>query len=50
MRIPDLNLKFVVHYGQALHQKMAGRDELMGSDVAANRHPRARSRVLPGRA
>jgi hypothetical protein len=33
MRIPDLNLKFVVHYGQALHQKMAGRDELMGSDV-----------------
>jgi hypothetical protein len=32
-RIPDLNLKFVVHHGQALHQKMAGRDELMGSDV-----------------
>jgi uncharacterized protein YndB with AHSA1/START domain len=33
VRIPDLNLKFVVHHGQALHQKMAGRDELMGSDV-----------------
>jgi hypothetical protein len=33
VRIPDLNLKFVVHSGQALHQKMAGRDELMGSDV-----------------
>ena len=33
VRIPDLNLKFVVHHGRALHQKMAGRDELMGSDV-----------------
>ena len=33
VRIPDLNLKFAVHHGQALHQKMAGRDELMGSDV-----------------
>jgi uncharacterized protein YndB with AHSA1/START domain len=33
VRIPDLNLKFVVHHGQALHHKMAGRDELMGSDV-----------------
>jgi hypothetical protein len=32
-RIPDLNLKFVVHHGQSVHQKMAGRDELMGSDV-----------------
>ncbi len=33
VRIPDLNLKFVVHHGLASHQKMAGRDELMGSDV-----------------
>ena len=33
MRIPDLNLKFVVHHGTALRQKMAGREELMGSDV-----------------
>jgi hypothetical protein len=33
VRIPDLNLKFVVHHGPALHQKMAGRDELLGSDV-----------------
>jgi hypothetical protein len=33
VRIPDLNLKFVVHHGQATHQRMAGRDELMGSDV-----------------
>jgi uncharacterized protein YndB with AHSA1/START domain len=33
VRIPDLNLKFVAHHGAALHQKMAGRDELMGSDV-----------------
>jgi len=33
VRIPDLNLKFVVHNGLSLHQKMAGRDELLGSDV-----------------
>jgi hypothetical protein len=33
LRIPDLNLKFVVHHGSALRQKMAGREELMGSDV-----------------
>ena len=33
VRIPDLNLKFVAHNGLSLHQKMAGRDELMGSDV-----------------
>ncbi len=33
VRIPDLNLKFVVHHGQVAHQRMAGRDELMGSDV-----------------
>jgi hypothetical protein len=32
-RIPDLNLKFVVHHGGAIHQKVAGRQELMGSDV-----------------
>jgi class 3 adenylate cyclase/uncharacterized protein YndB with AHSA1/START domain len=32
-RIPDLNLKFVVHHGAVLHQRMAGRDELLGSDV-----------------
>src|SRR5476651_623586 len=33
VRIPDLNLKFVVHNGLSVHHKMAGRDELMGSDV-----------------
>jgi uncharacterized protein YndB with AHSA1/START domain len=33
VRIPDLNLKFVVHHGQALVQKVAGRQELVGSDV-----------------
>ena len=33
MRIPDLNLKFVVHHGRAIHQKVAGREELLGSDV-----------------
>jgi len=33
MRIPDLNLKFVVHHGAAILQKVAGRQELLGSDV-----------------
>jgi len=33
VRIPNLNLKFVAHHGIALHQRMAGRDELLGSDV-----------------
>jgi uncharacterized protein YndB with AHSA1/START domain len=33
VRIPDLNLKFVVHTGLVRHQKMAGLDELIGSDV-----------------
>ncbi len=33
VRIPDLNLKFVVHHGLAIHQKVAGRQELLGSDV-----------------
>src|SRR5919106_2937363 len=32
-RIPDLNLKFVAHHGTALRQKVAGREELFGSDV-----------------
>ena len=32
-RIPDLDLKFVVHHGTALHQKIAGRQELLGPDV-----------------
>jgi len=33
VRIPNLNLKFVAHHGVAMRQKMAGREELMGSDV-----------------
>jgi uncharacterized protein YndB with AHSA1/START domain len=33
LRIPDLNLKFVVHTGMALRQRIAGREELLGSDV-----------------
>src|SRR3954447_9657365 len=33
VRIPTLNLKFVAHHGLALRQKMAGREELLGSDV-----------------
>jgi|tagenome__1003787_1003787.scaffolds.fasta_scaffold20654063_1 uncharacterized protein YndB with AHSA1/START domain len=32
-RIPDLDLKFVVHHGETLIQKVAGRQELLGSDV-----------------
>jgi len=33
VRIPDLDLKFVVHHGEALISKVAGRAELLGSDV-----------------
>jgi Protein of unknown function (DUF2652)/Polyketide cyclase / dehydrase and lipid transport len=32
-RIPDLDLKFVAHHGLVMIQKMAGRKELLGSDV-----------------
>jgi hypothetical protein len=32
-QIPDLDLKFVVHHGAAIAQKVAGRQELLGSDV-----------------
>jgi hypothetical protein len=32
-RIPDLDLKFVVHHGAAIHQTVAGRRELLGPDV-----------------
>ncbi len=32
-RIPDLDLKFIVHHGLAIVQKVAGRQELLGSDV-----------------
>ena len=33
VRIPDLDLKFVVHHGSAIQQNVAGRKELLGSDV-----------------
>ena len=33
MRIPDLNLKFVVHTGPVVRQDMAGLEELIGRDV-----------------
>lgn len=33
VRIPDLNLKFVVHHGTILRQRVADREELLGSDV-----------------
>jgi len=32
-RIPDLDLKFVIHHGEAIVQKVAGRQELLGTDV-----------------
>ncbi len=32
-RIPDLDLKFVVHHGEAIFQEVAGHSELLGSDV-----------------
>jgi hypothetical protein len=32
-QIMDLDLKFVVHHGAAMRQKVAGRQELLGSDV-----------------
>ena len=32
-RIPDLDLKFVIHHGETIVQKVAGRQELLGSDV-----------------
>jgi hypothetical protein len=33
VRIPDLNLKFVVHHGTILRQVIADNEELLGSDV-----------------
>jgi uncharacterized protein YndB with AHSA1/START domain len=33
LRIPDLNLKFVVHVGPVVRQEMAGLEELIGRDV-----------------
>lgn len=33
VRIPDLNLKFVVHVGPVARQRMAGLEELVGRDV-----------------
>lgn len=32
-RIPDLDLKFVVHHGEAVHQQIGGGLELVGADV-----------------
>lgn len=33
VRIPDLNLKFVVHVGDVVRQRVFGREELVGADV-----------------
>jgi hypothetical protein len=35
VRIPTLDLKFVAHQGTVMRQRIAGREELMGSDVIA---------------
>ena len=33
VRIPDLDLKFVMHHGTILRQRVAGHEELLGADV-----------------
>ena len=33
VRIPDLDLKFVIHSGQVIRQRIAGWEELVGADV-----------------
>ena len=33
IRIPDLDLKLLAHHGPVVRQRMAGREELVGSDV-----------------
>jgi len=33
LRIPELNLKFAAHHGQAVRQRVADHDELLGADV-----------------
>lgn len=33
VRIPELGLKFVIHHGTILRQRVAGREELLGPDV-----------------
>jgi uncharacterized protein YndB with AHSA1/START domain len=35
VRIPNLDLKFVAHFGQAVHQRVFGREDLVGPDVIA---------------
>jgi hypothetical protein len=45
-RIPDLDLKFVVHHGEAIIQKVAGRQELLGSDVIVV-HRLLKNEVVP---
>jgi uncharacterized protein YndB with AHSA1/START domain len=45
-RIPDLDLKFVVHHGEAIVQKVAGRQELLGPDVIVV-HRLLKNEVVP---
>jgi uncharacterized protein YndB with AHSA1/START domain len=35
VRIPSLDLKFVAHFGRAVHQRVFGREDLVGPDVIA---------------
>jgi len=46
-RIPDLDLKFVVHHGLAIYQEVAGNQELLGSDVIAV-HRMLKNHVVDG--
>jgi hypothetical protein len=46
VRIPDLDLKFVVHHGVAIQQKVAGRQEYLGSDVVVA-HRLLKNDVVP---
>ena len=45
-RIPDLNLKFVAHHGEAIQRRLAGSMELVGSDVITV-HRLLKNNVVP---
>ncbi len=49
-RIGDLGLKFVLHHGEYIEQRIAGRDELAGPDVIVAHRLLKRSRSGPDRA
>lgn len=45
VRIPELDLKFVVHHGEAIFQEVAGHSELLGPDVIIT-HRLLKNRVV----